>query len=234
MPSIGIVEKKRKKLTSDERLVFLLIASRMVVCPFSASAITSAPTRDSHIPTSPVLYTVCSIEPLCVLHSRFPTKKKCVIAYFWPQNSSQKFPFFFVSSNFLVPTLGCKKIKIKFCPWKHEEFFSVLAWLPKRPILDRNRNLIGSLRLLPTISLYQSDGNNWANPSSIYSWSIEPLSFLHSKLRFEWVTLESMICRSVTKLNFITYIYLFWETDYVQSFQIIDVTNFLNILLMIR
>ena len=71
-------------------------------------------------------------------------------------------------------------------------------------------------------------------PSSIYSWSIQPLFLLHSKYEFEWVTLESMICRSVTKLNFVTYIYLFWETDYVQSFQIIDVTNFLNILLMIR
>ena len=32
-------------------------------------------------------------------------------------------------------------------------FFSVLAWLPKRPILGRNRNLIGSPCLLSTISL---------------------------------------------------------------------------------
>ena len=32
-------------------------------------------------------------------------------------------------------------------------FFSVLAWLPKRPILGRNRNFIGSLCLLSTISL---------------------------------------------------------------------------------
>ena len=57
-------------------------------------------------------------------------------------------------------------------------------------------------------------------PSSIYSWSIEPLSLLHSKLKFERVTLESMICRSVTQLNLVTYIYLFWETDYNQPFQI--------------
>ena len=44
-------------------------------------------------------------------------------------------------------------------------------------------------------------------PSSIYSWSIQPLFLLHSKYEFEWVTLESMICRSVTKLNLVTYIF---------------------------
>ena len=36
-------------------------------------------------------------------------------------------------------------------------FFPVLAWLPKRPILGRNRNLIGSPCLLSTISLYLRD-----------------------------------------------------------------------------
>ena len=44
-------------------------------------------------------------------------------------------------------------------------------------------------------------------PSSIYSWSIQPLYLLHSKYKFEWVTLESMICRSVTKLNLVSYIF---------------------------
>ena len=38
--------EKGRKVTSDERLVFLLIASRMVVCPFSALAITS---RSEHV-----------------------------------------------------------------------------------------------------------------------------------------------------------------------------------------
>ena len=57
------------------------------------------------------------------------------------------------------------------------------------------------------------------SPSSIYSWSIQPLYLLHSKYKFEWVTLESMICRLVTRLNFVTCIYLFWETDYNQPFQ---------------
>ena len=57
-------------------------------------------------------------------------------------------------------------------------------------------------------------------PSSIYSWSIEPLSLLHSKLEFEWVTLKSMICRSVTRLNLVPCIYLFWETDYIHHCQI--------------
>ena len=33
-------------------------------------------------------------------------------------------------------------------------------------------------------------------------------------------TLESTICRSVTRLNLATCIYLFWETDYNQPFQI--------------
>ena len=37
-----------------------------------------------------------SIQPLCVLHSRFPTKKLWVVAYFWPKkNASQKFSNFF-------------------------------------------------------------------------------------------------------------------------------------------
>ena len=63
-------------------------------------------------------------------------------------------------------------------------------------------------------------GATFIPDSRVYSWSIEPLSLLHSKLKFEWVTLESMICRSVTKLNLVTYIYLFWETDYNQPFQI--------------
>ena len=34
-----------------------------------------------------------------------------------------------------------------------QQFFSLPAWLPKRPILGRNRNFIGSLCLLSTISL---------------------------------------------------------------------------------
>ena len=74
MPSIGIVEKKRKKLTSDERLVFLLIASRMVVCPFSASAITSAPTRDSHIPISQVKkrWGVIHANSFCIFWQKSP------------------------------------------------------------------------------------------------------------------------------------------------------------------
>ena len=58
------------------------------------------------------------------------------------------------------------------------------------------------------------------DPSYIYSWSIEPLSLLHSKLKFEWVTLESMIWRSVTRLNLVTCIYLFLETDYNQPLKI--------------
>ena len=57
-----------------------------------------------------------------------------------------------------------------------------------------------------------------SNPSSIYSWSIQPLSVLHSGLKCECVTLESMICRSVTRLNLVTCIFLFWETDYNQPF----------------
>ena len=60
----------------------------------------------------------------------------------------------------------------------------------------------------------------WFFPSSIYSWSIQPLYVLHSQYKCEWVTLESMICRSVTQLNLVTYIYLFWDTDYNQPFQI--------------
>ena len=62
---------------------------------------------------------------------------------------------------------------------------------------------------------------SWANtyvPSSIYSWSIQPLCVLHSGLKCECVTLESMICRSVTRLNLVTCIFLFWETDYNQPF----------------
>ena len=43
-----------------------------------------------------------------------------------------------------------------------------------------------------------------------------------------------MICRSVTRLNLVTCIYLFWETDYNQLFKLISVTNCLNILLMIK
>ena len=40
-------------------------------------------------------------------------------------------------------------------------FFSVLAWLRKRPILGRNRNLIGSPCLLSTISLIETHIDRW-------------------------------------------------------------------------
>ena len=36
----------------------------------------------------------------------------------------------------------------------NQQFFSLMAWLPKRPFLGRNRNFIGSPCLLSTISLY--------------------------------------------------------------------------------
>ena len=36
----------------------------------------------------------------------------------------------------------------------NQQFFSLPAWLPKRPILGRNRNFIGSPCLLSTISLW--------------------------------------------------------------------------------
>ena len=37
----------------------------------------------------------------------------------------------------------------------NQQFFSLPAWLPKRPIFCRNRNLIGSPCLLSTISLHR-------------------------------------------------------------------------------
>jgi hypothetical protein len=41
----------------------------------------------------------------------------------------------------------------------NQQFFSLPAWLPKRPILGRNWNFIGSPCLLSTISLYVHNGN---------------------------------------------------------------------------
>ena len=72
------------------------------------------------------------------------------------------------------------------------------------------------------------------NPSSIYSWSIQPLSVLHSGLKCECVTLESMICRSVTRLNLVTCIYLFLETDYSQPFHINQCHQLSEYLAMIK
>ena len=37
------------------------------------------------------------------------------------------------------------------------DFFLVLAWLPKRPVFDRNRNLKDSLCLLSIYSLMQAE-----------------------------------------------------------------------------
>jgi hypothetical protein len=47
-------------------------------------------------------------------------------------------------------------------------------------------------------------------------------------------TLESMICRSVTRLNLVTYNFFGGETDYINLVKSIRVLNCLNILLMIR
>jgi hypothetical protein len=85
-----------------------------------------------------------------------------------PKILSNFFIFFtYVSSNFLVRTLQCKKNQkdlifahenMKKIPQKllithNQHFFSLPAWLPKRPILGRNKNFIGSPCLLSTISL---------------------------------------------------------------------------------
>ena len=43
-----------------------------------------------------------------------------------------------------------------------------------------------------------------------------------------------MICRSVTRLNLVTCIYLFWKQTIINLFKLISVTNCLNILLMIK
>ena len=66
------------------------------------------------------IYTICTyaqaptsiycwlLKPLSVLHSRFPTKKSWVVAYFWPQHFFKIF-FVFLSCNSLVQMLQCKK-----------------------------------------------------------------------------------------------------------------------------
>ena len=52
------------------------------------------------------------IKALPVLHSRFPTKKSWVIAYFWPKKNFPIFFFQFFLSNLLVRTL-CDEKKIE-------------------------------------------------------------------------------------------------------------------------
>jgi hypothetical protein len=47
----------------------------------------------------------------------------------------------------------------------NQQYFSLLAWLPKRPIFGRNRNLIGSPCLLSTISLIIDKNRHFLTPS---------------------------------------------------------------------
>jgi hypothetical protein len=68
-----------------------------------------------------------------------------------------------------------EKTALKSCSEFTTIFFSVLAWLPKRPIFGRKRNLIGSSCLLSTMSLV------WSHFYQIWLWSIidayEQISF---------------------------------------------------------
>ena len=65
----------------------------------------------------------------------------------------------------------------------NQQFFSLLAWLPKRPILGRNRNFIGSPCLLSTISLVFV----WKKYLADNFKSVLTLMFVtHSHLKNEW------------------------------------------------
>ena len=58
-----------------------------------------------------------------------------------------------ISKNKFLPMKTWKNSPKKLLRIHNQQFFSLPAWLPKRPIFGKNRNLIGSLCLLSTISL---------------------------------------------------------------------------------